>query len=146
MPPPRVLARAADAADVIMPGIHGGDEFADLLRRVLEIGIESDDALAVAMLKAGDDSQVLAVVGVEYDHPRYIGPLQELILEHRRRAVAAAVIDEDDLVAPAELVERRVETIKKRLQPSLLVVDGDHDRQRRRRRDHARHLRPAAIT
>src|SRR5438477_9058747 len=146
VPPPRVLARAAYAADVIVPGIHGGDEFADLLRRILEVGIESDDTLAAAMLETGDDCEVLSIVGIEHDYPRHVGALQELILEHRRRPVAAAIVDEDDFVAPAELVERRIETVEERLQSRLLVVNGDHDRQRRRRRDHVRHLRPAAIT
>ena len=73
-PPPRVLARAAHAADVVVARVHRGEQLADLLRRILQVGVERDDALAAAVLEAGDDRHVLAVVGVEQDDARHVGP------------------------------------------------------------------------
>ncbi len=108
-PPPRVLARSPHAADVVVAGVHLGQQAGDLLRRILQVGIERDDALAAHVLEAGDDRHVLAVVGVEQDDPRHVGSGQELVLEQRRRAVAAAVVDEDDLVRDMQRVERRIQ-------------------------------------
>jgi hypothetical protein len=55
-------------------GIHRGEQLADLLRRILQIGVEGDDALAAAALEAGDDGEVLAVVRVEQDDTRDVRP------------------------------------------------------------------------
>src|SRR5204862_3855664 len=65
--------------------------------------------------------------GVEQNDAGDVRPSQELVLENRRRAVPAAVVDEQHFVGNAELVERRVKAIEKRLQSCLLVVDGDDD-------------------
>jgi hypothetical protein len=94
-----VLALAADAADVVVALAHLGDQLVDFLGRVLQVGIERDDDLAAAMLEAGHDRHVLAGVGGEEHHARDVGPGLELLAQDRRRAVAAAVVDEDDLVA-----------------------------------------------
>ena len=128
-PPPRVLALAAHAADVVVSRVHRREQLADLLRRVLQVGVERDDALAAAALETGDDRDVLAVVGVEQHDPGDVGPALELLAQQRRRAVAAAVVDEDDLVGPRQRVERRVEAREQRRQAGLLVVDRNHDRQ-----------------
>ncbi len=51
-PPPRVLARAAHAADVIVAGVHRGEQLADLLGRILQVGVERHDALAAARARS----------------------------------------------------------------------------------------------
>ena len=117
----------AHAADVVGAGVHRGEQLADLLRRVLQVGVERDDALAAHALEAGDDRHVLAVVRVEQHDARHVRPRGELVLQQRGRAVAAAVVDEDHFVGDAERVERRIQPREQRRQPGLLVVDGDDD-------------------
>jgi hypothetical protein len=46
----------------------------------------------------------VAEVAVEEHDPRDVGPGAELRREDRRRAIAAAVVDEDDLVGLAERI------------------------------------------
>jgi hypothetical protein len=61
------------------------------------------------------------------DHPRDVGPGRELLAQDGRRAVAAAVIDEDDFVAFAKCVQRRIEAGEERGEAGFLVVDGYDD-------------------
>ena len=100
-PPGDVLAVAADRADVVVAVVHRVQQQADLLGRVLQVGIERDDASPRHMLEARQDRPVLAEVAVEEDHARDVGPALELRRQQRGRAVAAAVVDEDDLVGCA---------------------------------------------
>ena len=107
---------AAHAADVIGAGVHRREQLADLLRRILQVGVERDDSLAAHALEAGEDREVLAVVRVEKDDARHVGPRGELVLQQRRRLVAAAVVDEDHLVADLQRVERRIQPREQRRQ------------------------------
>ncbi len=97
-PPPRVLAGAPHAADVIGAGVHRGEQLADFLGRILQVGIERHDALAAHPLEARENGEVLAVVRVEQDDARHVRPRRELLAQQRRRSVPAAVVDEDHLV------------------------------------------------
>ena len=123
---------AAHAADVVVPGVHRGQQAADLLGRILQVGIERHDALAAHALEAGDDRRVLAVVGVEQHDARDVRPREELVLQQRRGAVAAAVVDEHHFVRDPQRVEGRIEAREERGQAGLLVVDRDDDGQLRR--------------
>jgi len=114
LPPPYVLACAADTADVIGAGIHRGEQLFDLLGRVLQICIERDHPLAARALEARDDRHVLAVVRVEVHDAGDIGPAEIQVLQHRRRPIAAAVVDEDHLVRHLERIERGVEAFGER--------------------------------
>ena len=66
-----------------------------------------------------------------------------MLAKERRRAVAAAVVDEDDFVGNAEGVERRVEALEQRRESRLLVVHGNHDRNLRVLESHRRRLAAA---
>ncbi len=127
MPPQAVAALAADRADVIVALVHLRQQQAGVLRRILQIGIQRDDALPAAMLESRHDRHVLAEIAVEQDHPRHIGTLLELLAQDRGGTVAAAVVDEQDLVRDAELVQRRIQTVEQGLQALLFVIDGDDD-------------------
>src|SRR4029077_6567306 len=105
-----------------------GEQLADLLRRILQVGVERDDALAAAALEARHDRHVLAEIAVEQDYAGHIGPLRELLAQQRCRAVAAAVVDEDYPIRLPERIERRVEAGEERRQAGLFVVDRDDDR------------------
>ena len=98
----RVLALLARGPDVIVAPLHGREEVADFLGRILQIGVERDDAAAAAMLEAGHDRHVLAEIAAEQDHARDLGPALELLAQ-QSRAVCAAIVDEYDFVADAGL-------------------------------------------
>jgi hypothetical protein len=78
---------------------HLGDQLADFLGRILQVGIQRDDDLAAAVLEAGHDGHVLAGVGGKQDDAGDVGARLELLAQDRGRAVAAAVVDENDFVA-----------------------------------------------
>ena len=125
--PPAVVALFADAADVIVALVHFGEHLADFFRRVLQVGVQGDDALALAMLEAGHDRHVLAEVAVEQHDASDVRALLELLAQDGGGTVAAAVVDEDDLVRNAELVERGIEPVEQGLQALFLVVYRDDD-------------------
>jgi hypothetical protein len=122
------VALASHAADVVVALVHLGEQPRNLLGRVLQIGVQRDDALAARALEARHDRHVLAEVAVEQHHARHVRALRELLAQQRRGAVAAAVVDEDHLIAPAERIERRVQPREERRQPFFLVVHRDDDR------------------
>jgi hypothetical protein len=126
---PGVVPQPAHAADVVVAFVHTREQLADLLGRVLQVGIERDHALAAAALEAGDDGEVLPEVAVQQHHARDVGALVELLAQQRRRAVAAAVVHEDHLVLEPERVEGRVEPGEESGQARFLVVDGNDDRE-----------------
>ncbi len=127
--PGRVLALFADRADVVVAGVQLRQHARDLLRRILQVGIERDHVAAAGVRKPGQDRPVLAKVRREQHHARDLGAQLELLAQYRDRTIAAAVVDEDDLVAAAERVERRVQAREQRRQHFLLVVDGNDQRQ-----------------
>ncbi len=104
----RVLPLLPHAANDIEAFVHLGQELADLLGRILQVGVERDDHVALDHGESGEDGRVLAEVAREFhDHdairvPRGLGSQQV------DRFVAAAVVHEDDLVGAAERVERGV--------------------------------------
>ncbi len=115
------------AADVVVALVHLGEQLADLLRRILQVRVQRDDALAAAALEARHDRHVLAEIAVQQDHAGDLRAPRELLAQQSRRAVAAAVVDEDHLVADAETVERRIQASEERRQPGFLVVHGNDD-------------------
>ena len=108
------------------------EEAPDLLGRVLEIGVEGDDDVTARPLHPGEHRRVLPVVPVEPDdaHRPVLGVegAQDV-----RGAVAAAVVHEDDLVRPPELLERLGEAMVEVAEALGLVEDRHDDRERRAR-------------
>jgi len=130
--PPRILAGATHAADVIGAGVHRCEQLADFLRRILQVGVERHDPCSAHALESGQDGEVLPVVAVEVDDARFVGSARELLAQQCARPIPAAVVDENHLVGDLQRIERRVEAREQRGQPRLLVVDGDDDGKRRR--------------
>ena len=73
---------------------------------MLEIAVDRDDGLAGRVREAGRQRDVLAEVAREADDldPRILRGRRG---EHAERAVAAAVVDEDDLERLADALEDR---------------------------------------
>ena len=123
----RVVALAPIGADVVVARADRGDEARDLLGRILQVGIERHGDAPAHVLEPREDRHVLAEIAVEEDHPGRVGTLVELRRQHLRRSIAAAVVDEDDLVALAGVVEHAIEPLEQRGQDVFLVVDRHDD-------------------
>jgi hypothetical protein len=54
---------------------HLGDQLADFLRRILQVGVQGDDNVAAAVLEARHDGHVLAGVGGKQDDAGDVGTL-----------------------------------------------------------------------
>jgi hypothetical protein len=76
--------------------------------------------------------------------PAHAGQLLVQAVEHRGRAVAGMIVDDDDLVRYLLAVERRHEGAHRRLERALLVVGGNDDRQRHG--DHAAGTLPHIVS
>jgi hypothetical protein len=128
-PPPRegVPAAAPDRAYVVVSGTRGLEEPADLLRRILQVGIERDDELSLGVLEPGEDRGMLAEVALEQHHARLPRAGLLLAAQQGHRSIAAPVIDEDALVRHLETVEGGIEPPEERRQRSLLIENGYDD-------------------
>lgn len=108
-----------------------GDKIADHLRRVLQVGVDEDDGIALGAVKAGGRGHLVpevAAEGEELDTRVAAGERTD----RRERAVGAPVIHEDDLVIIGTLAEHGVETLVQRGDIALLVEGGDHNADRQR--------------
>ncbi len=127
-PQGRVLAVAANRGHDVITELGLGDEARDFLRRVLQVGVEGNDDIALALLETGHDCRVLAVVAVE-DHRHHRAALAAgSFLEDLGRLVATAVVDHDDFIVMMQLPARRFGTSEQLRQAVLFVVDRDDNR------------------
>ena len=79
--PQHVLAAEADGAHVVRPGIHRRDQARDLLRRVLQVGIQRDDVSAARLRERGENRHVLAGIACQHHHARDVRPLLKLFAQ-----------------------------------------------------------------
>ena len=100
-------------------------QFRNLLRGILQIGVQGHDHVAAHAFERRHDSHVLAIIRIEIDDPGDIRPGGMLRAQQLEGAVGAAVVGEDDLVGPSEPVEHGIEAGEEHRQVGLLVVDGD---------------------
>ena len=119
---PGILAVLAVAADHVVPVVDFRQQFGNLLRRVLQIGVERHDHLAAGALEGRHDRHVLAEVAVEVDHAHLFRALLVEIPQQCERIVAAAVVGKKDFVGLADPVEHRRQTRKQCRQVFLFVV------------------------
>src|ERR1700683_1495269 len=116
LPPP------ANGTDIVGARVHGGDQARNLLGWILQIRIEGDHVATARLLEGGQDRHMLAGIARQHHHARDIRSALELFAQLRDRAVAAAVIDEYDLVTSAERLERRVEPLEQEREAPLSVA------------------------
>ena len=124
---------------------HLCHEVADFFGRILQVGVECDHDLPARRFKTGEDGHVLAIVTVEQDDARDVGALAELFRQDGHRIVAAAIVDEDDLVACLQGVEGWIQAGEQGGQAILLVVDRNDNGQFRFHR-RAAHLMRMDLT
>src|SRR5579859_138366 len=126
-PPQRILTLLADGAHVVETFVQLADQLADFLRWVLQVRIQCHHILASRVGEPRHHRRVLAEIGMEQHHPRFVRTFLELLAQQRHRTVPAAVVHEHDLVANLQRIERRIESREQRRQYRLFVVHGDDD-------------------
>ena len=122
-----VLAVHPDSPDDVIPLGELGQQLGDLFGRILQVGVERDDHIARDVLEGREDRLVLAEIARQLEHPDAVGPLPRGLLQELERAVAAAVVDEDELVGMPRRVHDRGQPPQELRQVALLVVDRDDD-------------------
>ena len=105
----------------------------------LEVHVEVAGDLAPRGAEAVGDGGSASAVRVVEDHAEVEVPVGgHDLLQDRARAVAARVVDEDDLERPARLLERLADLGEAREEVLGLVVAGEHEAQVRAAPAHAR--------
>ena len=129
------------------PDDHVGALLEDRERALVELHVAEIDLVADHHLAArlqDPDLQRTPVVGVVFVQPARPRKLRRQRLEDLQRAVARAVLGEDQLVLPAERVELAAELGGGFPHDARLVVDGDDDRNHARLRAASRPERRAS--
>ncbi len=131
LPPPElgvlpVLPPAGDHVDAVL--VEHRDQPGDLLRVVLQVGVDGRDHLAVGRREPGLERRRLPAVLRHPQHPQPRVPPHPR-LEQPRRPVRAPVVNEQHLERPAQRRQRRVDPAEQNVDVLLLVVTGDHQRQ-----------------
>ena len=134
-----ISARSESAKQVVLPVgphaahhvetlLHGSDQPGDLLGRVLQVGVQGDDDLALGLLKSGHDGGMLAVVAIQENahHPAVM--FAGSGFNHVVGSIAAAVIHQDDFKRlPAAAAGRQAAT-DQFIQVRGLVENGNDHR------------------
>ena len=89
------------------PASTAADELRDVLGRVLEVAVHRHDDVAARADEAGVHRRMLAEVAPEADGADARRRAACRRSSSAKRAVGRAVVDEDQLEGPAELLERR---------------------------------------
>ena len=123
-----VLAVLAPAADDVVALVQLGQELGNLGRVVLEVAVHGNDDLAPGLVETRLQGRRLAEVAAELDQDDVVILFIDL-LEGGVGSVRAAVVDEDQLVGPAGLVQNVLEAGVHLLDIVHFVVKGDDDAQ-----------------
>ena len=123
----RVAPLRLPARDEVEALVQLCEQARDLARVVLEVAVDRDDDLALGVREPGGEGGRLAEVAAQADDLRVRGPGVEP-RQRGERAVLRAVVDEDRLPGLAARLERGVQLVVEEGDASLLVVNGDDDR------------------
>jgi len=93
--------------DDVLVRSEGLQQLRDLLRRMLQVVIDGDDELVAGQADAAKQRVVLAVVAHEVNTP-HPAVIARKALDHAPRAVAAAVVDDDQLIVSRGRVQHRL--------------------------------------
>jgi hypothetical protein len=126
-----VLPVLAPARAHVEALVQLGEQQRDVLRVVLEVGVDRDDHLARGEVDARHHRGGLPAVAAEVDHLDARLFARQGI-EHGIAAVAAAVVHEDDFPGAPEALEHGGERRHQRGQALALVEHRDRDRDHRR--------------
>lgn len=125
---PGLIIRGAHTVDDVVPESGRGQQLGDHLRRMLQIGIERDDCIAVCRRQAGSEGELVAEVPGQAnsaDSRVIVGRLQD----HLPGVVGRAVVDKHQLGRPLELVEHGSHSPDENRQSGRLVEGWRDDTQ-----------------
>lgn len=88
----------AHGAHHVIALFRHADQTRDLLRRVLQIGVQRNHQIAGHLVETGHDRRVLAIVAVQQNGDDVAVRLFRRRGQHVRGVVAAAIVDEDDFI------------------------------------------------
>ena len=140
----RLAPLQAPPAYDVDPLVEAREQARDVGGVVLAVAVERDHDGATRMREPGRKRRGLPEVAVEIDDAD-MRVRRGQQLEARERAVAAAVVDEEDFVRPAEVARDPGELGMERRDVLLFIVDRD-DQRERRGRSAAAHLRKKSRT
>ena len=124
----RVLAVVAHRRDDVITQFGLFDQPRNFFGRVLQVGIEGDDDIALALFETGHDRRVLAVVAVKDDGHHRAAFAGRGVFQDLCGVVAAAVVDQYDFVGMVQLLAGCFGATKQLRQAVLFVVDRNDDR------------------
>src|SRR5262249_34885992 len=97
--PKLVFLGEIDSVDqVVLTRVNGVQELGDLLRRVLQVIIQSDNVFPPRMAEAAHEGIVLTVVAHQLNNDDAIIVFRLQLTEYVPRPSSAAVLDEDDFM------------------------------------------------
>ena len=108
--------------------LHLGQEGGNVGRVILAVGVHRHNDRAPRVVKTGGKTGRLAEIAPEADHAQVWIALGQPF-EHLKRAVPAAVVDGDDLIAMSQRAKRRRQLVMQRRQVGLFVIHGQDDGQ-----------------
>ena len=126
---PALLALLADGIHHVVPFAPFGDELRQHLRRILQVGIHDDHAVAPGMVQPGADGDLMPEVARELHH-RHVRIVRGEIVHDRQAPIAAAVIHEDDLVIGLGITQHLGHPLIQHRQVLLFFIDRNDNRQR----------------
>ena len=122
----------ADHGDHLVAGVELVDDVGEVLRRMLEIRIHEDEAVARSVVESGGHRRFVPEIPGEVQHAHMGHIAGSQIIQDLRSPVAGAVVHEDELVIPA-LRRKRLPIFSGRLieglQSGLFIISGNHQAQ-----------------
>ena len=120
-------AGAALAVDHVMARVHQGHHVAEQRRRILQVRIDRQHAIAAAEGQAGGQGLLVAKISRQVDRDHMRVPRSEL-LDQRERVVLRSIVDEHDLVVVTDAATGGFGGLAMELEDAVLfVVAGRND-------------------
>jgi len=143
--PQAMLLLLGRAVHDIIALVQPGQQRADLLRRVLEVIVHGHQRGVRRQPDAAQQSVMLAVVAHQI-HPAHPGIAPRQALDRGPASVAAAIVDQDRLIARSQGGQDSGQPGQQWLQAVLAVVDRDDNRYASRERSRRGHRLSACTT
>ena len=121
-----VLPIAPPPGDDVAARVELAQKLSDVRRIILQIAVHRHDHVTPRRLDSGAHRRRLAKIETETDDAQFLSP-RRVVLQLVEGAVAAAVVDTDDLVRPPELFQLGEELVQQRLDVVLFVEKRNND-------------------
>src|SRR5665213_1235835 len=133
----RLHTRAADAVEVF----QRRQKFRQILRVILQIGVEREEIFAARGLETGEARRALAAVECKFLHADARVSRREF-LEDFPGLVLAAIVGDDDLVGNLQRLDRRSDGLDEFAQIAFLVVTTNDEADFRSINVHRKIIKP----